>query len=101
MVMESIIEDEHFKLLTFLIVSARGCVDEPSLYGPLRLIDAAERLIGLMDKMGKADKRLIEIMETIRERKFSVMSNEAEFIKLLDELVLRISRIIKETQLTR
>jgi len=98
MVTESIIEDEHFKLLTFLIVSARGCVEEPPIYGPLRLIDAAEKLIALMDKMGKADESLREIMKTIHERKFSVMKDESEFIKLLDELVLKISRIIKEAR---
>ncbi len=101
MVTESIIEDEHFKLLTFLIVSARGCVEEPPIYGPLRLIDAAERLIALMDNMGKADERLREIMKTIHEGKFSVMKDEAEFIKLLDDLVLKISRIIKEAQPTK
>ncbi|MEM2910141.1 MAG: DUF6092 family protein [Nitrososphaerota archaeon] len=101
MVTESIIEDEHFKLLTFLIVSARGCVDEPQLYGPLRLIDAAERLIDLMDKMGKVNDRLREIRETIRERKFSVIREEAEFLKLLDDLVLKVSRIIREVPSTR
>ncbi|MEM1991888.1 MAG: DUF6092 family protein [Nitrososphaerota archaeon] len=101
MVTESIIEDEHFKLLTFLIVSARGCVDEPPLYGPLRLIDAAEKLIELMDKMGKADERLKEIMKTIHERKFSVVRGEKEFINLLDELVLKVSKIIKEAQSTK
>jgi len=101
MVTESIIEDEHFKLLTFLIVSARGCVEEPPIYGPLRLIDAAERLIALMDNMGKADERLREIMKTIHERKFSVMKDETEFIKLLDDLVLKISRIIKEARSTK
>jgi len=37
-------------------------------------------------------------MKTIHERKFSVMKDEAEFIKLLDELVLKISRIIKEAR---
>ncbi|MCS7135784.1 MAG: DUF6092 family protein [Nitrososphaerota archaeon] len=101
MATESIIEDEHFKLLTFLIVSARGCVDEPPLYGPLRLIDAAERLIGLMDKIGKADEKLRDIMRIIKERKFSVIRDETEFVKLLDELVLKISRIIKEAQSVR
>lgn len=101
MVTESIIEDEHFKLLTFLIVSARGCVDEPPLYGPLRLIDAAEKLIELMDKMGKADDRLKDIMKTIRERKFSVIKDETEFVKLLDELVLGVSKIIKKASSTK
>jgi len=40
-------------------------------------------------------------MKTIHERKFSVMKDETEFIKLLDDLVLKISRIIKEARSTK
>ncbi|MGC8974654.1 MAG: DUF6092 family protein [Thermoprotei archaeon] len=50
---EDIIRDEHFKLLAFLITSARGRVDEPHLYGPLRLVDAASKLIDIMKLEGK------------------------------------------------
>lgn len=51
---DDILKDDHFKLLAFLITSARGCVDEPVLYGPLRLVDAAARLIDIMEKEGKS-----------------------------------------------
>ncbi len=94
----NIIRDEHFKLLAFLITSARGCVDEPPLYGPLRLIDAAERLISLMEKRGIINKDLLEIKAMIGEKKGLVMYDEKEFIKFLDELVLRIAKIIKESK---
>lgn len=40
--------DEYlFEILIFLATSARGCVDEPPLYGPFRLIDALSKLIDL------------------------------------------------------
>ncbi|WP_272914414.1 DUF6092 family protein [Candidatus Methanodesulfokora washburnensis] len=39
-------------MLSFLVSSARGCVDEPALYGSLRLIDAAARLINIMQEEG-------------------------------------------------
>lgn len=39
-------EDDVFELVAFLVTSARLCVDEPKLYGPLRLVDAASRLLG-------------------------------------------------------
>ena len=29
-------EDDAFELLTFLVTSARGCVDEPETYGTFR-----------------------------------------------------------------
>ena len=37
-------ENHAVELLAFLITAARGLIDEPSNYGPLRLLDAAERL---------------------------------------------------------
>jgi len=95
MSMEDLMKDEHFKLLTFLIVSARGCVDEPHLYGPLRLIDAASKLIDIMSREGKAVKELIEVKELIDKNKHLVMYDESEFVRFLDDLVLRIAKLIK------
>lgn len=37
-------EDEVVELLAFLITAARGLIDEPNNYGPMRLLDAAERI---------------------------------------------------------
>lgn len=91
----NIIWDEHFKLLAFLITSARGCVDEPHLYGPLRLIDAASRLINIMKDEGKATDELLNIQKLIEEKKNLVMYNEEEFIKLLDDLSKELAKIIK------
>ena len=83
---DNILNDSHFKLLAFLITSARGCVDEPPLYGPLRLIDAAARLIEIMKEEGKATPELLELQELIEEKKHLVMYNEKEFIEFLDTL---------------
>ncbi|MET1102233.1 MAG: DUF6092 family protein [Pyrodictiaceae archaeon] len=87
--------DPHFKLLSFLITSARGCVDEPQLYGPLRLIDAAARLIDIMESEGLATPELLEIRRKIREGMNLVMFDEEGFIRLLDELSRDIAMIIK------
>ena len=46
------------ELLTYLATSARGVVDEPRLYGPLRLMEAASRIIHLMDRLGLSDDDL-------------------------------------------
>lgn len=93
---EEVVKDEHFKLLAFLITSARGCVDEPHLYGPLRLIDAASRLINIMRSEGKTSKELDKLQEMIEEKKDLVMHDEKEFIKFLDELVAELVKIVKE-----
>ncbi|MFN3267793.1 MAG: DUF6092 family protein [Zestosphaera sp.] len=92
---EDIIRDEHFKLLAFLITSARGCVDEPHLYGPLRLVDAASKLINIMRLEGKTIEGLEKIQEMIEEKKHLVMHDEGEFIKFLDELVTELVKIVK------
>jgi len=95
---EGILNDEHFKLLTFLITSARGCVDEPPLYGPLRLVDAASRLIEIMKKEEKATPEIVKLQKLIEEKMYLVMYDEEEFIKFLDELSRELARIIKKFQ---
>ncbi|EHR78174.1 hypothetical protein OCC_03948 [Thermococcus litoralis DSM 5473] len=93
---ESILNDDHFKLLAFLITSARGCVGEPPLYGPLRLVDAAARLVEIMKKEGKAIPEIIELQKLIEEKKDLVMYDEEEFIKFLDDLSKKLAEIIKK-----
>ncbi|MEO3994079.1 MAG: DUF6092 family protein [Desulfurococcaceae archaeon TW002] len=92
---DDIIRDEHFKLLAFLITSARGCIDEPHLYGPLRLVDAASKLINIMRLEGKTIEGLEKIQEMIEEKKHLVMHDEREFIKFLDELIMELVKIVK------
>ncbi|KUK17168.1 DUF6092 family protein [Thermococcus sibiricus] len=93
---ESLLKDEHFKLLSFLITSARGCVNEPVLYGPLRLVDAAARLIDIMKKEGKVTPEIEELQKLIEEKKDLVMYDEEGFINFLDELSKRLGEIIKK-----
>lgn len=37
-------EEEVVELLAFLVTAARNLLDEPANYGPMRLLDGAERL---------------------------------------------------------
>ena len=95
---ESILKDKHFQLLAFLITSARGCVDEPVLYGPLRLVDAASRLIDIMEDEGKSNDEISKLKELIEEKKDLVMYDEEEFIRFLDELSKELAKIIKSSE---
>ncbi len=92
---EELVKDPHFKVLSFLITSARGCVDEPKLYGPLRLIDAAARLIDVMEAEGKVNDDLRRLRDLIREKMYLVMYDEEGFIKFLDEVSRELAKIIK------
>jgi hypothetical protein len=77
------------------VVSARGCVDEPHLYGPLRLIDAASRLIGIMRREGRSSEVLDRVQRMIEEGKHLVMYDEEAFVRLLDQLVAELVRVVK------
>jgi hypothetical protein len=78
-----------FEIAVFLATSARGCVDEPPLYGPLRLIDALSKLAdlprhapGLND-----DAFLRHVKAEIDEKADLLMLNPEEFVRFLDELI--------------
>ncbi|MBO8174154.1 MAG: hypothetical protein H0Z18_02725 [Thermococcus sp.] len=92
---EDILKDDHFKLLAFLITSARGCVVEPPLYGPLRLVDAASRLIEIMRKEGRVNEQIIKLQKMIKERMDLVMYDEEMFIEFLDELSKELAKMLK------
>ncbi|MCS7111213.1 MAG: DUF6092 family protein [Ignisphaera sp.] len=91
----NIVRDPHFRLLSFLIASARGCIDEPHLYGSLRLIDAAARLIDIMIEEGKGTEELLNLKKSIEESMNLVMHDEKAYIEFLDGLVKELARIIK------
>jgi len=83
------------KLFCYMATSARGCVDEPKLYGPFRLVDCLERLISLLEEEGLTDDFLREEREKIARDKYLLMEDEEGFIKFLDELVLNFTRKLK------
>jgi len=41
-------EKEIIKLFTYMVTSARGCIDEPKIYGPFRLIDSISKLYSIL-----------------------------------------------------
>jgi hypothetical protein len=90
-------EGHLFDILIFLATSARGCIDEPPLYGPFRLVEALSRLIDLYDHVPsfKKDAFLAEIKAEIDTKKFLVMSDPEGFKKFLDEMVRKFTVELK------
>lgn len=80
-----------FRYLCYLASSAVGLVDEPKLYGPLRLVDAAERLIGIMEELGLGDPFLGNLRLHLAREKEKVMTDEEGFLAFLQELVDKLS----------
>ena len=89
------LEYEWLKLFCYMVTSARGCIDEPKLYGPFRLVDCVERLISLLEGKGLADDFLKREREKIAQEKYLLMGDEEGFVKFLDELVMDFTRKLK------
>ena len=96
--MESTKGEEYlFELACFLATSARGCVDEPHLYGPLRLIDGLSRLVDLPKYAPciSSDPFLEEVKDQIEKNKALVMYDQEKFINFLENLVIEFAKEIK------
>jgi len=81
-----------FDLATYLVASARDCVDEPLIYGPLRMLEGVNRII----VMGESDPRfrddfLLKMRARVTTDILKVMSNREEFKKALDGLLLEFA----------
>ena len=88
--------DALFELAAYLIASARDCLEEPQIYGPLRLIVGVEKII----EMGKLDPTLYdEFLEgkkaSITKETLAVMSDREKFSKMLDEMLISFSDEMK------
>jgi len=82
---------EAVKFIAYLVTSARGCIEEPKIYGSFRLVDSAGKFYGALKKHGLIDDRDIdEIISMIDEKKYSCMFDEQEFIGMLDRVVDRL-----------
>jgi len=90
-------EDDAFELLTFLVTSARGCVDEPETYGTFRLIDAASRLLGFLLKgEGVEDGEFYShLKEEIDEKKFWLVTDLEAYFNFLSEVTRKVAKRLK------
>jgi hypothetical protein len=82
-------------LVGFLLTSAHGLVDEPKSYGPTRLLDAAGRVLAMMDERGMLDGSLREIRAEI-DRELSASMDQERLLSKLDELALRWTDLIAD-----
>jgi len=60
-------------------------------------VDAASKLIDIMRSEGKTSEELEKLQALIEEGKHLLMHSEEDFIKLLDELVKELVRIVKKS----
>lgn len=85
--------DDQDRIFTYLITSARGCINEPHLYGPLRLLDAYSMLIGMLKREG-TDEFYFELDKQIEGFKNECMGDEKKFIEGLDRTLEALTNYI-------
>jgi len=79
-------------LLGFLLTSAQGLFDEPKSYGPLRLVDAAGRLLEISADAGLNDDFLNSIRNTIDVIRFESPLVDRD---ILDEIIASYARELR------
>ena len=81
------LEARVFDLIGYMATSGRNLLDETPLYGPFRLVDAASRLIHILEEAGIASSRLSKLRKRIDAGKYSVMADTEQFRGFLDSVV--------------
>ena len=76
---------EVFELLVYMVTSAAGLKGEPKIYGPLRLIEASQRMANIMLQEDVENEPLRELIRIIEDGKRKSMTDEDGFYKMLDE----------------
>jgi len=76
------------KLFIYMVTSARGCVDEPKIYGPFRIIDSISKLYSILKENNlMVNEEVSKIIEKIDEKKYSCMTDEKKFVTMLDDVI--------------
>ena len=96
-------EEKEFKndlivLLTFFVTSAREVIEESNSYGSMRLIDSASRLARTMNKYGIPNVQLDELARMIDNDRRAVRTDMKQYIKMLDNAVLKCLELIDTTE---
>jgi len=88
--MEDKLEKEIFELICYMLISARNLDQETKMYGPFRLVDAASKLIEILEKNGIHDEFLSEVRSIIELNKNKLIEGKEEFVSFLDNLALKV-----------
>jgi hypothetical protein len=95
MQMNETFKEQISGLVGYMLTSACNLVNETKSYGPLRLIDAAARLIDILSENQSSSPELEKIREKIEAGKYKVMEDDSQFSAFLNDLVLYTVSLIE------
>ena len=86
-----------FELMAYLASSARGLLEEPREYGPLRCLDAIRRLIDLALETGLVEDSatvnyLLELKDKLSKGILLVLYNPEEFKKFIVDINVELAK---------
>jgi hypothetical protein len=92
------LESEVISLSCFLVVSARELMNEPKIYGPMRLIEATKHLTGLAADLGVHNELLLDVSQRIDAFSLEALpEGEEEFVEFMDELIMLLATWVKDS----
>jgi hypothetical protein len=91
---EEALHRDLFLLVGYLLTSAHGLYDEPKGYGPFRLLDAAGRLLVIMEAHGLSDPFLRQLEHAVAAERFGHGDDE-QLRTRLNELCLESAAELK------
>ena len=91
-------ENQIFELVSYMATSACNLLEEPARYGPFRLVDAASRLIDILEESGNSSERLNSIRKQIESGKYSAMGTDEQFKEFLEVTVFTVVDAIDITE---
>ena len=97
------VESFLFEYSLFLLTAARGTIDEPKIYGALRLVDGISRLTEIYSKSAdiERDEFLLGIGAEIRANLDRVLKSEDEFAQFMDNLIVKFTDEMKRRYTTK
>ena len=78
-------QTEVRELLVYMTTSAAGLSGEPAYYGPLRMIESAQRLCGLLLQDDPENETLRALSQRIEQDKHQGMTDPQAFQQMLNE----------------
>jgi Family of unknown function (DUF6092) len=93
-------ESPLFGPATYLVASARDCLDGPIAYAALRMVETVSRLVEASgDLPGGRDPFLVRAREQIEAEKHGVMADREQFVAWLDRLLAEFAAEAKRRNL--
>lgn len=87
-------KEASLELLIYMITSAAGLENEPRIYGPLRLIEASQRLCQLLLEESPENQDLKNLITLIEEGKHKCTSDEPAFYQMLQDSAAKLVDLI-------